>query len=237
MVERRSRPEEGSGEAAPLTERCGVLISLEGCDGCGKSTQAALLCERLAACGLPVGPAAAPGTVVREPGATPVGEAIRDLVLHGPSTLAPWTEALLYAAARAELVETVLLPELTAGRVLVLDRFVDSSLAYQGFARRLGIDEVFAVNEPGLRGVLPDVTLVLDVDPVVGLARAGGGDRIEAEGLEFQQRVAAGFAALARRFPERIRLVDGHRDVDLVAADVEAAALRVVADAGLRLGG
>jgi len=238
MIQRRSGLNEGDGKAAPLTERRGVLITLEGCDGCGKSTQAALLCERLTACGLPVGPASTPGMVVREPGATPAGESIRDLLLHGPSTLAPWTETLLYAAARAELVDTVLLPELAAGRVLVLDRFVDSSLAYQGFARRLGIEEVLAVNEPGLRGLLPDVTLVLDVDPVVGLARAGGGgDRIEAEGLEFQQRVAAGFAALARRFPERIRLIDGFRDVDLVAADVEAAALEAVADAGLRLGG
>jgi dTMP kinase len=223
-----------------MRERGGVLISLEGCDGCGKSTQAALLCARLAACGLPTGPASAPDTVIREPGATPAGEAIRGVLLHGPSSLAPWTEALLYAAARAELVETVLLPELEAGRVLVLDRFIDSSLAYQGFARRLGVDEVFAVNEPALHGLLPDVTLVLDVDPVVGLARAGGdagrGDRIEAEGLAFQQRVAAGFAALARRWPERVRLIDGFRDVELVAADVEAAALEAVADAGLRLG-
>jgi dTMP kinase len=221
--------------------RRGILITLEGVDGCGKSTQAALLCERLAACGLPVGPAAAPGTVIREPGATPAGEAIRDVLLHGPPEIAPWTEALLYAAARAELVQTVLLPALTAGRVLVLDRFVDSSLAYQGFARRLGVDEVLAANAPALQGLLPDLTLVLDVDPVVGLARSGGGDgradRIEAEGLELQQRVAAGFAALARRWPERVRLVDGFRAVDLVAVDVEAAALEAVADAGLRLGG
>ena len=227
-------------EPAPGRRR-GVLITLEGVDGCGKSTQAALLCERLAACGLPVGPASAPGTVIREPGATPAGEAVRDVLLHGPSEIAPWTEALLYAAARAELVQTVLLPALAAGRVLVLDRFLDSSLAYQGFARRLGVDEVLAINAPALQGLLPDLTLVIDVDPVVGLARAGGGDghadRIEAEGLEFQQRVAAGFAALARRWPERVRLVDGFRAVDLVAVDVEAAALDAVADAGLRLGG
>jgi len=220
-----------------MNERGGVLISLEGCDGCGKSTQASLLCARLAARGLPVGPSGAPGAVIREPGATPAGEAIREVLLNGHSRLAPWTEALLYAAARAELVETVLRPELAAGRVLVLDRYLDSSLAYQGFARRLGIDEVLAVNEPGIGGVLPDLTLVIDVDPVVGLARAGGApDRIEAEGLEFQQRVAAGFAALARRFPERVRLVDGFREVDLVAADVEAAALDAVAGAGPRLG-
>ena len=151
--------------------------------------------------------------------------------------MSPWTEALLYAAARAELVAQVLLPGLRAGRVLVLDRYVDSSLAYQGFARGLGIDDVMAVNEPGLQGALPDLTLVLDVDPVVALARSGGAaDRIEAEGLEFQQRVAAGFAALARRHPQRVRLVDGFRDVDLVAADVEAAALRAIAAAGLAAG-
>lgn len=216
----------------------GVLITLEGCDGCGKSTQAALLCERLATCGLPVGTAEAPGAVIREPGGTPAGEAVRDLLLHGPAELAPWTEALLYAAARAELVERVLLPALQAGRVLVLDRFVDSSLAYQGFARGLGVDEVLAVNAPGLQGLLPDLTLVIDVDPVVGLARAGGSpDRIEAEGLDFQRRVAAGFAVVARRYPDRVRLVDGFRAVDVVAVDVEAAALEAVAVAGLRLGG
>lgn len=215
----------------------GVLITLEGCDGCGKSTQAALLCERLAAGGLPVGTADAPGVVVREPGGTPVGEAVRDVLLHGPSELAPWTEALLYAAARAELVERVLLPALRRGRVLVLDRFVDSSLAYQGFARDLGVDEVLAVNQPGLQGLMPDLTLVIDVDPVVGLARAGGApDRIEAEGLDFQRRVAAGFAVVARRYPGRVRLIDGFRDPGLVAGDVEAAALEAIAAAGLRPG-
>jgi dTMP kinase len=214
-----------------------VLITLEGCDGCGKSTQAALLCDRLAACGLPVGTAAAPGEVVREPGGTQAGEAVRTLLLHGPGELAPWTETLLYAAARAELVERVLLPALGEGRILVLDRFVDSSLAYQGFARDLGIDEVLAVNAPGLQGLMPDLTLVIDVDPVVGLARAGGApDRIEAEGLDFQRRVAAGFAVVAHRYPERVRIIDGFRDVDVVATDVEAAALEAIAVAGLRLG-
>jgi len=220
-----------------VSERSGVLITLEGCDGCGKSTQAALLCERLAACGLPVGPAATPGAVVREPGGTPAGEAIRDVLLHGSGEMTPWAETLLYAAARAELVERVLLPELAACRVLVLDRYLDSSLAYQGFARGLGVDAVLAVNEPGLRGVLPALTLVLDVDPAVGLTRsAGAPDRIEAEGLDFQQRVAAGFAVVARRFPERVRLIDGARRIDLVAADVEAAALEAIADAALCAG-
>jgi dTMP kinase len=208
----------------------GVLITLEGCDGCGKTTQAALLCERFAAAGLPAGPASAPGAVVREPGGTPVGEAIRTLLLHGAHGPDPWTETLLYAAARAELVGRVLLPELGDGRILVLDRFVDSSLAYQGAARELGIDEVLAVNRPGLRGVWPDLTVVLEVDPEVAAGRMGGApDRIEAEGLEFQRRVAAGFRAVARRFPERVRVIDGDRDVRTVADDVAAAALDVVA--------
>jgi dTMP kinase len=220
-----------------VSERSGVLITLEGCDGCGKSTQAALLCERLAACGLPVGPSFAPGAVIREPGGTAVGEAVRDVLLHGPVAPAPWTEALLYAAARAELVERVLLPELDAGRILVLDRFIDSSLAYQGFARGLGIDAVLAVNEPGLRGLLPDLTIVLDVDPAVALARsAGAPDRIEAEGLDLQRRVAAGFAEVARRFPERVRVVDGSRDIDVVAGDIGAAVGAALAAAGLRPG-
>ncbi len=222
-----------------MSERSGVLITLEGCDGCGKSTQAALLCARLAARGLPVGTLAAPGAVLREPGGTPAGEAIRRLLLHDGDPGA-WTETLLYAAARAELVERVLLPELDAGRILVLDRFIDSLLAYQGFARGLGIDSVLAVNQPGLRGLMPDVTIVLEVDPAVGLSRAaghGGPDRIEAEGLDLQQRVAAGFTRLAGLFPGRVRLVDGRPDVPAVAASVEAAALAAVTAAGLRFGG
>ena len=218
-----------------MSERNGVLITLEGGDGCGKSTQARLLCERLSAAGLPVGSASAPGAVIREPGDTPVGEAIRGLLLHGPHAPDPWTEALLYAAARAELVARVLLPELDRGRVLVLDRFVDSSLAYQGCARGLGLAEVLAANQPGLRGLLPDLTLVLDVDPVESMRRLGGEhDRIEAEGLSFQRDVRAGFAAVARRFPERVRVLDGSRAIAEVARDVAAAAQAAIADAGFR---
>lgn len=217
-----------------MREQGGVLISLEGCDGCGKTTQARLLCDRLVAAGLPVGPTHAPGSVVREPGGTPVGEAIRDVLLHGPHELDSWTEALLYAAARAELVSRVLLPELGRGRVLVLDRFLDSSLAYQGYGRGLGIDAVLAVNQPGLRGLLPDLTVILDVDPILSMSRISGSlDRIEVEGLDFQRRVQHGYAAVARRFPERVRVVDGSRDIATVARDVEASALAAIAGAGL----
>lgn len=202
----------------------GILISIEGIDGCGKSTQAALLCDALVARGLPVGPADAPGAVVREPGGTPVGEAVREVLLHGPVDMAPWTEALLYAAARAELVAHVLRPNLASGRVVVLDRYIDSSLAYQGHARGLGIDAVLAVNGAAVGDVMPDLTLVLVVDPATGLARASGeADRIEREGLDLQRRVADGFAELARRFPARVRLVHGERPVPEVAADVQGA--------------
>ncbi|HSL96584.1 MAG TPA: dTMP kinase [Thermoleophilia bacterium] len=206
-----------------MTTLPGLLVSFEGVDGCGKSTQAELLCGALAGRGLPVGTAGAPGAVIREPGGTEAGERIRALLLHGPDGLAPWTEALLYAAARAQLVAEVVQPALAAGRVLVLDRFLDSSLAYQGHARGLGIDVVYALNEPGLQGVLPDVTFVLDVDPATGLARVGGSpDRIEREGLEFQRRVRHGFRELAARYPGRVRLVDGERPPGVVAAEIEA---------------
>ena len=217
-----------------MTRANGVLISLEGCDGCGKSTQARLLCDYLLNLGLPVGPASNPGAVVREPGGTLVGEAIREVLLHGLLRPAPWTEALLYAAARAELVETVLVPELENGRVLVLDRFVDSSLAYQGYARGLGIDEVMAVNEPSLREHLPDLTVVLELDPVLSMGRLSGSpDRIEAQGLAFQRRVAEGYGLVARRFPERVRTVDAARGVDAVAREIADLALARI-EAGAR---
>ena len=219
-----------------MAERSGVLIALEGCDGCGKSTQASLLSARLTGLGLPVGPADAPGTVVREPGGTPLGEAIRRLLLHDASP-GPWAEALLYAAARAELVERVLLPALESGRVLVLDRYLDSSLAYQGFARGLGIDEVLGINGPGLQGLVrrhPSAHRQSgrgSRPPGWRQGRPAGSprersDRIDAEGLEFQQRVEAGYAAVACRFPGRVRLIDGLREIAAVAVDVEAAALR-----------
>jgi dTMP kinase len=206
-----------------VTPPPGLLVTFEGGDGCGKSTQAELLRDRLVARGVPVGPEPAPGAVIREPGGTEAGERIRALLLHGPDGLAPWTEALLYAAARAQLVAEVVAPGLAAGRVLLLDRFLDSSLAYQGYARGLGVEPMLALNEPGLRGVLPDATFVVDVDPRIALARTGDApDRIEREGLAFQQRVREGFRALAARFPERVRLVDGDRPPEAVAAEIAA---------------
>ncbi len=167
-----------------------------------------------------------PGGSLREPGGTPAGEAIRDLLLHRAHDVAPWTEALLYAAARAQLVADIVRPSLESGLIVVLDRYIDSSLAYQGFARGLGIDEVLEVSVRATGGLLPDLTLLLRVDPERAARRPGGPpDRLEAEGRALQERVAQGYDELARRYPERIVALDGERPAAAVAADVERATL------------
>jgi dTMP kinase len=147
--------------------------------------------------------------LTREPGGTPAGERIRELLLDpaGPA-VSPVTEALLFAAARAELVALVIRPALDAGEWVVADRFVDSSMAYQGVARGLGLDAVWRVNAQAVAGCLPDLTVLLELPPATAWAReAGREDRIEAEGLALQERVAEGYRALAARFPERIAAV------------------------------
>ena len=150
--------------------RPGFFITLEGVDRSGKSTQVERLCCSLRARGLPVGVADRPGggfragAWLREPGGTPTGEAIREILLHRRNDVTPWAEALLYAAARAQLVRDVVAPSLEAGLVVVLDRYVDSSLAYQGHARALGVDTVLELNLMATGGLLPDLTVLLRVD-------------------------------------------------------------------------
>jgi dTMP kinase len=201
--------------------RAGALIALEGVDGCGKSTQARLLVETLRRRGVAVGPLDAPGTVVREPGGTPLGEGIRELLLHRDHAVGAWAEALLYAAARSQLAHDVLMPALAAGRVVVLDRYVDSSLAYQGHARGVGIDAVLQVNAAATGGLLPDLSLVLELPRRVAAGRRSAApDRIEAEGEELQERVADGYAVLMRRFPQRMLAVPGEGEKAAVAAAV-----------------
>jgi len=204
----------------------GVLISLEGIDGCGKSTQVRLLRAALLRRGWPVGHAGSPGGTLREPGGTPLGESIRRRLLHHRAQMQPWSEALLYAAARAQLAHDVLAPSLAAGWVVLIDRYVDSSLAYQGHARGLGVDDVLRLNLLATGDLLPHVGIVIALDPgEAARRRRGTPDRIEAEGLAFQQRVAEGYALLAARFPDRIVVVDGARPPRQVAADVEQAAV------------
>ncbi len=191
------------------------FVALEGVDGSGKSTQAALLAEYLRAHGHDV-------VLTREPGGTALGEGVRNLVLADGS-MAPVAEALLFAAARAQLVAEVVRPALDAGRWVVTDRFVDSSLAYQGAARGLGVDEVWEINRPGVEGSLPDLAVVLDVPVRVAADRdTGPDDRIESEGVALQEAVAAGYRELAARFPDRIAIVGGDGSVDEVHARVVA---------------
>ena len=189
-----------------------MFVSFEGVDGSGKSTQARLLAEHLDSAGRDF-------VLTREPGGTPLGEAIRELLLTG-AAMAPWAEAALFAAARAALVDDVIAPALDRGAWVVCDRFVDSSLAYQGLARGLGVDEVLELNLPGLAGRLPDRTFVLLLDAEKAAARLGAPDRIEREGDAFRARVNDAYAELARRFPERMVTLDGGKPVDELAAAV-----------------
>lgn len=173
-------------------------------DGSGKSTQAGLLADALEAAGRRV-------VRTREPGGTPLGERVRELLLSGrPGEIGLVAEVHLFAAARAELVDRVVRPALAEGSWVVSDRFVDSSLAYQGAGRGLGIDAVWQANRDAVDGCLPDLALVVDVPVEVATGRrCAGPDRIEAEGPGFAARVAAGYRELAARFPDRVRLVDG----------------------------
>jgi dTMP kinase len=178
-----------------------MLVTFEGVDGSGKSTQAALAAERLAEGGREV-------VLTREPGGTPLGERVRELLLDGPEMTA-WAEASLFAAARAELAERVIRPALARGAVVVSDRYLDSSLAYQGVARGLGIDRVLELNA-AVAHLLPDRTFVLLVDEETSAARLGDRpDRLEREGASFRAAVAAGYREVAERFPERIVVLDG----------------------------
>ena len=191
----------------------GLFVTFEGIDRSGKTTQARLLCEALGAEALGV----------REPGGTPAGERIRDLLKDSAVPLGAQAEALLFAAARAELVERVIRPALEDGRVVVSDRFLDSSLAYQGAARGLGMDEVEAVNRLATGGLVPDITFLLELDTGTAAQRAGERDRFEDEGAELQQAVLEAYERLVAAEPRRWRRLDATRSPEQVHAEVLAA--------------
>ena len=196
-----------------------MFVTFEGLDGSGKSTQAELLSERLQADGLEV-------VATREPGGTELGERVRDLVLHG-GHVSPWAEALLYAAARAQHVDEVIRPALERGASVVCDRYLDSSVAYQGVGRELGLERVLELNVAAVGGLLPDRTFLLALDPVkIGSRLRREHDRLEREPEEFFRRAAAGYRELAERFPERIVVLDASRPPAELAEEVYGA-LRV----------
>jgi len=203
--------------------RRGLFITLEGPEGAGKTTQARLLVERLRA--------AYDVLYTREPGGTAIGERIRALLLDEQHReMSPQAELLLFAASRAQFVAEVVEPALRRGQLVLSERYVDASLAYQGVARGLGVEVVRRVNAVATRGVMPDLTVLIDIDPAVGLARArraggkegrrGRGDRLEQEDLAFFARVREGFLAIAREERDRIRIVDGNRPQHVVHDEI-----------------
>lgn len=195
----------------------GLFIALEGGEGAGKSTQAKLLERWLTDSGHDV-------ILTREPGGTAVGAALRAILLdHDTGALSPRTEALVYAADRAEHVESLIRPALASGSVVITDRYVDSTLAYQGAGRALDPDDLRQLAQIATGGLRPHLTVVLDIDPVAGLGRAGEPDRIEAEPLDFHQRVRGQFLALAAADPQRYLVVPARDDVDTLHAAIRSA--------------
>lgn len=186
----------------------GHYVAFEGIEGAGKSTAIERVAARLSDVGEVV--------VVREPGGTDAGERVRSLLLDAPHQLAPWTEAMLFAASRAQLAAEVIGPAQERGAWVLSDRSVYSSLAYQGGGRRLGTEAVRAVNEVGLGGVWPEMVVLLRIDAAEGLGRQDGADRIGSEALDFHRRVAAAFDSLAEREAERFVVVDAEQSLDVI---------------------
>ena len=202
----------------------GSFITLEGADGCGKSTQAALLADALASAGREV-------VRLREPGGTAISEKIRGLLLDPANAeMVPECELLLYEASRAQLTREVIEPALARGAIVLCDRYYDSTYAYQAGGRGLNEALVRMANELGSCGRVPDRTLVLDLDPATAYARAtsGGADRMEAEGLAFQERVREAYLALVEERPGRVRVIDASGDKNVVLDRLLAAVADVV---------
>lgn len=189
----------------------GIFISMEGPDGSGKTTQIDLLKKHLESIGYDE------ILVTREPGGTAISEAVRAVILNPEhKEMSYMTEALLYASARAQLVSEVIKPALAAGKAVISDRFVDSSVVYQGMARGLGIETVYEINKFAIQGIMPELTIHLDLPAAAGLARAKGRaalDRLELESLEFHERVAQGYRDLAALAPDRIKTVDARQPI------------------------
>jgi dTMP kinase len=183
-----------------------LFVSLEGIDGSGKSTQAGLLAEALGG----------DTVAIREPGGTEAAERIRELLVDSSVELEPLAELMLFLAARADLTERVIRPALEAGRHVVADRFSDSSVAYQGAARGLGVGEVIGLCETATDGLWPDLTVLLKIEPAAGLERATGEDRFKQEGLALQEAVATAYAEIAIIASDRVAVIDAGGSVEEV---------------------
>ena len=191
----------------------GIFITMEGPDGAGKTTQIRKLSEALQEQGYEV-------IITREPGGTAISEAIRGILLDPEhKEMKSSTELLLYAAARAQLVAEVIGPAVDAGKAVISDRFVDSSVVYQGIARGLGVETVYEVNRPAIGKYMPDVTILLDLPAEIGIARKKDQaelDRMEQESLDFHRKVAEGYRQLAARDPKRIQAIDATLPIDVI---------------------
>lgn len=193
----------------------GLFITLEGPEGAGKTTIIGMLATALMERGMKV-------IVTREPGGIPIAEQIREVILNKENTaMDARTEALLYAAARRQHLVEKVLPHLEEGSIVLCDRFIDSSLAYQGYARGLGIDEVYSINHFAIEGKMPDATFYFDIDPEIGLYRIGQHkgrevNRLDLEELHFHEKVREGYHLLLERFKDRILMIDASQSVEQV---------------------
>lgn len=187
----------------------GKLITFEGIDGSGKTTQINLLKKYLLEIGRDI-------VVLREPGGTAIGEKIREILLDKKNNIVPSAEALLYAASRAELVKEVIIPSLNEGKIVILDRFVDSSIVYQGYARGLGVEVVEEINSIAIDGLVPDLTVYLDIKPkdtLMRIDRRKDKDRLEIEDVQFHEKVYEGYMNLIKSRPGKYFIVDATHDI------------------------
>lgn len=205
----------------------GKFITFEGPEGAGKTSVLEELMKDIK--DMDIEP-----VFTREPGGIHIAEKIREVILHKDHTeMDPRTEALLYAAARRQHLVEKVIPALDSGKVVFCDRFIDSSLAYQGHARGLGIDEVFSINEFAINGVMPDLTFYFKIDPEVGLQRIDKSserekNRLDLESLSFHQKVQEGYQKVLERFPDRMIVIDAEKSIEEVVNDVKTALKRVI---------
>jgi len=198
----------------------GTFITVEGPDGAGKTTVLNMIAEELAAEGYPI-------VQTREPGGSPIAEKIRQIILDKKHTeMDPRTEALLYAAARRQHLIEKIIPALEKGNIVLCDRFIDASIVYQGFARKIGIDEVLKINRFAIENTMPDLTIYFDIEPKIGLERIqkhrqGEMNRLDLETMEFHKMVREGYLQLLDRFPDRIKKVMADRPIEEVKTEVK----------------